>query len=144
MDVIQIRYPGDVPSLRLARVAAGSGAAAIPVENQFYKHFDLEPLIAPPVPARPLRWPDYRTPFEIHWDRIVHTISFRQPQSKTQVLLSAEDYFYRGEAALEKEMSEAGRSRLVGDAGSRMTDGAATRLYRRWSDAEFQSITDLG
>jgi dGTPase len=48
------------------------------------------------------------------------------------------------EAALEREESEAGRARLVCDAVARMTDGAATRLYRRLFDAEFRSITDLG
>ena len=48
------------------------------------------------------------------------------------------------EAALEKETTEAGKARLVCDAVARMTDGAATRLYRRLFDAEFRSITDLG
>ncbi|MDB6070850.1 MAG: deoxyguanosinetriphosphate triphosphohydrolase [Verrucomicrobiales bacterium] len=48
------------------------------------------------------------------------------------------------EAALEKETDEAARARLVCDAVARMTDGAATRLYRRLFDAEFRSITDLG
>lgn len=48
------------------------------------------------------------------------------------------------EEALEKEETEAGRARLVCDALARMTDGAATRLYRRLFDAEFRSITDLG
>jgi dGTPase len=48
------------------------------------------------------------------------------------------------EAALAVEPSEAKRARLVCDAVARMTDGAATRLYRRLFDAEFRSITDLG
>jgi dGTPase len=48
------------------------------------------------------------------------------------------------EAALEQEETEAGKARLVCDAVARMTDGAATRLYRRLFDAEFRSITDLG
>ena len=48
------------------------------------------------------------------------------------------------EAALNREETEAGRARLVCDAVARMTDGAATRLYRRLFDAEFRSITDLG
>ena len=48
------------------------------------------------------------------------------------------------EAALDNEESEPGRARLVCDAVARMTDGAATRLYRRLFDAEFRSITDLG
>ena len=48
------------------------------------------------------------------------------------------------EAALAAAGSAEDRARLVCDAVARMTDGAATRLYRRLFDAEFRSITDLG
>ena len=36
------------------------------------------------------------------------------------------------------------RARIVCDVITRMTDGAATRMYRRLFDADFQSIVDLG
>ena len=52
--------------------------------NAFYKEFDLEPL---PGGNRPS---DYRTPFQIDRDRIIHSAAFRKLQSKTQVYLSGE------------------------------------------------------
>ena len=57
--------------------------------NAFYKEFDLEPL---PGGNRPS---DYRTPFQIDRDRIIHSAAFRKLQSKTQVYLSGEYDFYR-------------------------------------------------
>ncbi len=60
------------------------------------------------------------------------------PPSRFRLLRESE------EAALEREPLPAAKARLVCDAVARMTDGAATRLYRRLFDAEFRSITDLG
>lgn len=94
------------------RLQAGSGAAANPVENQFYNAFDQEPL--EPEPARDPnalpREPDYRTPFETNRDRIIHTSAFRRLQSKTQVFLSGEYDFYRTRLTHSIEVSQIGRS----------------------------------
>ena len=48
------------------------------------------------------------------------------------------------ERQIEKAEDESTRARLVCDAVTRMTDGAATRMCRRLFDADFQSIVDLG
>ncbi|HEX2748837.1 MAG TPA: dNTP triphosphohydrolase [Verrucomicrobiales bacterium] len=48
------------------------------------------------------------------------------------------------ERQIEKAEDEGTRARLVCDAVTRMTDGAATRMCRRLFDADFQSIVDLG
>ena len=47
------------------------------------------------------------------------------------------------EAALQAAPDEASRARLVCDALSRMTDGAATRTWQRLFDADFRSLTDF-
>lgn len=48
------------------------------------------------------------------------------------------------ENQIENAPDEASRARLICDAITRMTDGAATRMCRRLFDADFQSIVDLG
>lgn len=90
---------------------AGSDPVVLkPVENSFYNTFDHAPLKAPASPGRTPREPDYRTPFEINRDRIIHTTAFRQLQSKTQVFLSGEYDFYRTRLTHSIEVSQIGRS----------------------------------
>jgi len=76
------------------------------VQNQFYNVFDLEPLHA----ASRTREGEFRTPFEINRDRIIHTSAFRRLQSKTQVFLSGEYDFYRTRLTHSIEVSQIGRS----------------------------------
>ncbi len=78
--------------------------------NSFYNEFDLAPLKSSPAPGKVPREPDYRTPFEINRDRIIHTTAFRQLQSKTQVFLSGEYDFYRTRLTHSIEVSQIGRS----------------------------------
>ena len=73
-------------------------------ENAFYKEFDLESL---PGGNRPS---DYRTPFQIDRDRIIHSAAFRKLQSKTQVYLSGEYDFYRTRLTHSIEVAQIGRS----------------------------------
>lgn len=73
-------------------------------ENAFYSDFDLEPL---PGGNRP---EDYRTPFQIDRDRIIHSAAFRKLQSKTQVYLSGEYDFYRTRLTHSIEVAQIGRS----------------------------------
>tara|TARA_B100000519_G_scaffold201065_1_gene215689 strand:+ start:2284 stop:3549 length:1266 start_codon:yes stop_codon:yes gene_type:complete len=72
--------------------------------NAFYKEFDLESL---PGGNRPS---DYRTPFQIDRDRIIHSAAFRKLQSKTQVYLSGEYDFYRTRLTHSIEVAQIGRS----------------------------------
>lgn len=76
------------------------------MENRFYNAFDLELLEPLPAP----RTDEYRTVFEIHRDRIIHTSAFRRLQSKTQVFLSGEYDFYRTRLTHSIEVSQIGRS----------------------------------
>jgi dGTPase len=59
------------------------------------------------------------------------------PSQQFRLLSEAE------EAALQAAPDEASRARLVCDALSRMTDGAATRTWQRLFDADFRSLTDF-
>ena len=72
--------------------------------NAFNKEFDLESL---PGGNRPS---DYRTPFQIDRDRIIHSAAFRKLQSKTQVYLSGEYDFYRTRLTHSIEVAQIGRS----------------------------------
>jgi len=73
------------------------------VSNAFYRPFDLEALPG----ARPA---DYRTPFQVDRDRIIHSSAFRKLQSKTQVFLSGEYDFYRTRLTHSIEVAQIGRS----------------------------------
>lgn len=73
--------------------------------NRFYNAFDLELLDA----SHKTRDGEYRTPFEINRDRIIHTSAFRRLQSKTQVFLSGEYDFYRTRLTHSIEVAQIGR-----------------------------------
>jgi dGTPase len=71
--------------------------------NRFYNAFDREPLGGD-------RAADYRTPFQMDRDRIIHAHAFRKLQSKTQVFLSGEYDFYRTRLTHSMEVAQIGRS----------------------------------
>src|SRR3954463_5961676 len=71
--------------------------------NRFYTAFDSESLGGG-------RKRDYRTPFQIDRDRIIHAHAFRKLQSKTQVFLSGEYDFYRTRLTHTMEVAQIGRS----------------------------------
>src|SRR4051794_14561499 len=71
--------------------------------NRFYNDFDSEPLGGD-------RRRDYRTPFQMDRDRIIHAHAFRKLQSKTQVFLSGEYDFYRTRLTHSMEVAQIGRS----------------------------------
>jgi len=72
--------------------------------NTFYNDFDTE---------RANDWPageDYRSPFQVDRDRVLHTPAFRRLQSKTQVFWSGEYDFYRTRLTHSLEVAQIGRS----------------------------------
>jgi dGTPase len=73
------------------------------MENRFYTDFDRETWAGE-------RRRDYRTPFQIDRDRIIHSHAFRKLQSKTQVFLSGEYDFYRTRLTHSMEVAQIGRS----------------------------------
>jgi len=74
-------------------------------KNVFYSEYDWEPLGE--ASTRPK---DYRSPFQIDRDRIIHSSAFRKLQSKTQVYLSGEYDFYRTRLTHSIEVAQIGRS----------------------------------
>ncbi len=73
------------------------------MQNGFYNDFDCENYGGG-------RKPDYRSPFQIDRDRIIHAHAFRKLQSKTQVFLSGEYDFYRTRLTHSMEVAQIGRS----------------------------------
>src|SRR5258708_4096419 len=72
-------------------------------QNRFYNAFDLQEWGTS-------RKADYRSPFQIDRDRIIHAHAFRKLQSKTQVFLSGEYDFYRTRLTHSMEVAQIGRS----------------------------------
>lgn len=75
-----------------------------PGRNRFYGEFDTARLSGKPEAA------DYRTPFQIDRDRVLHTPAFRRLQNKTQVFWSGEYDFYRTRLTHSLEVAQIGRS----------------------------------
>ncbi len=76
------------------------------MQNAFYDSFDHQRIdgTTRPVPG------DYRSPFQIDRDRIIHTSAFRRLQNKTQVFFSGEYDFYRTRLTHSIEVAQIGRS----------------------------------
>ena len=75
------------------------------VRNRFYQEFDTERLSG----ARPAEG-DFRSPFQVDRDRVLHTPAFRRLQNKTQVFWSGEYDFYRTRLTHSLEVAQIGRS----------------------------------
>ncbi|MBK1832441.1 dGTP triphosphohydrolase [Roseibacillus ishigakijimensis] len=73
------------------------------MQNQFYRAFDQERLSGQSTAG------DYRSPFQIDRDRVLHTPAFRSLQSKTQVFWSGEYDFYRTRLTHSLEVAQIGR-----------------------------------
>lgn len=72
--------------------------------NRFYGAFDTERLDGP------FPQDDFRTPFQIDRDRVLHTPTFRRLQNKTQVFWSGEYDFYRTRLTHSLEVAQIGKS----------------------------------
>jgi dGTPase len=72
--------------------------------NRFYGAFDTERR------SGAVDVTDYRTPFQIDRDRVLHTPTFRRLQNKTQVFWSGEYDFYRTRLTHSLEVAQIGKS----------------------------------
>ena len=86
--------------------------------NRFYGEFDTERR------GRRGDSGDFRTPFQIDRDRVLHTPAFRSLQNKTQVFWSGEYDFYRTRLTHSLEVAQIGRSicHWLRSAGDRLGD----------------------
>ena len=73
------------------------------MKNNFYSDFDIERI-------KKSDRQDYRSPFQIDRDRIIHSSEFRRLQGKTQVFLPGEYDYYRTRLTHSIEVAQIGRS----------------------------------
>lgn len=74
------------------------------MQNRFYQAFDTERASGFDTSG------DFRSPFQIDRDRVLHTPAFRRLQSKTQVFWSGEYDFYRTRLTHSLEVAQIGKS----------------------------------
>ena len=74
------------------------------MQNRFYNEFDVQRRSGVAAMA------DYRTPFQLDRDRVLHTPTFRRLQNKTQVFWSGEYDFYRTRLTHSLEVAQIGKS----------------------------------
>jgi len=74
------------------------------MKNKFYNEFDFQRL------KESRRENEYRSPFQIDRDRIIHSSEFRRLQGKTQVFLPGQFDFYRTRLTHSIEVAQIGRS----------------------------------
>ena len=72
--------------------------------NKFYSDFDFERV------SESSRQKDYRTPFQIDRDRLIHSSEFRRLQGKTQVFIPGDNDYYRTRLTHSIEVAQIGRS----------------------------------
>jgi dGTPase len=72
--------------------------------NKFYTDFDFERV------SESSRQEDYRTPFQIDRDRLIHSSEFRRLQGKTQVFIPGDNDYYRTRLTHSIEVAQIGRS----------------------------------
>ncbi len=74
-------------------------------KNTFYTDWDFETL-----GERHLTENEYRSPFEIDRDRVIHSTAFRRLQGKTQVYVTGQSDQYRTRLTHSIEVAQVGRS----------------------------------
>lgn len=74
------------------------------MRNRFYQAFDTERISGATDEG------DFRSPFQVDRDRVLHTPAFRRLQSKTQVFWSGEYDFYRTRLTHSLEVAQIGKS----------------------------------
>jgi dGTPase len=75
-----------------------------PMQNRFYGEFDTRRISGKTDDG------DFRSPFQIDRDRVLHTPTFRRLQNKTQVFWSGEYDFYRTRLTHSLEVAQIGKS----------------------------------